>query len=646
MARSIVSYKCYTLAVEYLVKKPLNEQEKATLSQFSPLVAHLLFYRGMSGAKNSTKSLENNDLTISDADKFINPDYDRDTNDPFMLKDAEKAAKRIIRAISSGEKIAIYADYDADGIPGAAIFHDFFKRIGFMNFIVYIPHRHNEGFGLNVDAVEQLAKEGAKLLITVDCGISDFEPVARANDLEMEIIITDHHEPPDKLPPAFAIIDQKQIGCTYPDKNLCGSGVAYKLIQAILKIDRLGLAVGHEKWLLDLVGIATLSDMVPLVGENRVFAKFGLDVLRKSQRKGLKQLLDHLRIAQAYLSEDDITFMITPRINAASRMGVPMDAFNLLAADNDEDARKSAEHLDHINNERKGVVAALVKEIKKILRERHSDGVIPAAIVLGNPDWRPSLLGLAANSCAEEFGRPVFLWGRDGDNLIKGSCRSEGKSNVVEIMRAVPAGVFTQLGGHKYSGGFAVADEQIHFIEKHLIEATERINASVHKEGLVEPLAGGKEGTAMGELDIPDESLVDAELSLDSVNWDIYNDIAQLAPFGMGNPKPTFLIKNIVLSSVRIFGKGNEHVELVLKQTNGKRLSAIAFFGAVTEWAIILKDKATANPVNSLASMQSLTNSPATGLNIRCDIVASMEKSMFRGRPELRLRIVDVMIRN
>ena len=216
-----------------------------------------------------------------------------------------------------------------------------------------------------------------------------------------------------------------------------------------------------EKWLLDLVGMATLSDMVPLVGENRIFAHYGLSVLRKSPRLGLVRLLAKLKIPQKYITEDDIGFMISPRINAASRMGVPMDAFRLLSAVTDEEARTYTDHLDAINNERKGMVASLVKEVKKTITERYGD-VIPSAIVLGNPEWRPSLLGLAANTCAGEFKRPVFLWGRDGSDVIKGSCRSEGISNIVEIMKGVPSGVFLQYGGHHHSGGFAVGNDQIH----------------------------------------------------------------------------------------------------------------------------------------------------------------------------------------
>ena len=561
--------------MSYNVRRPLSELEREKLKHFSPLLAGLLFHRGLT------------DVTI--ADNFLKPDYERDTHDPFLLKDAENAAERIIKAIKSnsvggcdGEKIAIYSDYDADGIPGAAMFHDFFSRIGFKNFIIYIPHRHNEGFGVNEDAVQELASQGVKLMITLDCGITDVGPITHAKTLGIDVIITDHHEPPAELPPAFAIIDHKQITCAYPDKNLCGSGVGYKLIQAILKKDRLGLPEGHEKWLLDLVGIATLSDMVSLTGENRVFAHYGLTVLRKSVRKGLQTLLTKLRISQKNLTEDDIAFMITPRINAASRMGVPRDAFDLLTADNDDSANLAADHLDHINNERKGIVASLVKEVNKTVRTRHGE-LVPSVIVLGNPEWRPSLLGLAANSCAEEFDRPVFLWGRDGDNVIKGSCRSEGRTSVVELMRAVPQTVFMQYGGHKHSGGFAVSNDEVHFLEQRLVEAMDKMAKTA--DGDVQDGVAG------------DGEMVDAELTLNDVNWNLHNEINKLAPFGIGNPKPVFLFKNIKPLSVRRFGKGSEHVEM----TFGRNISAIAFFGAEKEWA-----KTTSNAANSLSKSKLL----------------------------------------
>ena len=593
----------------YSIKRSITNDEQGKLATFSPVLSHLLFHRGL------------NDM--SSAQAFVSPDYDLHTHDPFLLKDAEKAAERIIKAIKNDERIAIYSDYDADGIPGAVIWHDFFTRIGYKNFSIYIPHRHNEGFGLNLDAVGQLADQGVKLLVTLDCGITDVKPVERAVERGMDVIITDHHEPPEMLPRAFAIIDHKQSDCKYPDKNLCGSGVAFKLIQAIVKKNKEAKKQevkkegdkdfifpeswkdGHEKWLLDMVGIATLSDMVSLTGENRVLAYYGLNVLRQSQRKGLVRLLEKLKIMQRHLTEDDIAFMITPRINAASRMGLPMDAFSLLSAQTDEDAQTYADHLDSINNERKGIVASLTKEIKKILHDRYGtdESLLPEVIVLGNPDWRPSLLGLVANTCAEQFNRPVFLWGRDGDGCIKGSCRSEGTSSVVEIMRGAPEGVFIKYGGHTHSGGFEVSNDQVHFLDKNLNEAQKKI------------IGENKETKKQRE-----DEMIDMELSIDDVDWNLYEDIAKLAPFGIDNPKPVFLFKKIMPTALKIFGKTKEHVEISFAKSNRQKISAISFFGASEPW---VKDFVASRPI---------------------DLVASVEKSMFAGRKELRLRIVDVVI--
>lgn len=603
--------------MSYRIRKPLSVDERNAMGITSDLASHLLFHRGFTDSRT--------------ANQFLEPDYDRDVHDPMLLKDADKAATRIIQAIKNDEKIAIYADYDADGIPGATLFNDFFRRIGYSNFITYIPHRHDEGFGVNILAVEEIASNGVKLIITIDCGITDVLPVARAVELGIEVIITDHHEPPVQLPPAFAIIDHKQIGCEYPDKNICGSGVAYKLIQAILKKDRLGLKEGHEKWLLDMVGIATLSDMVPLVGENRALAYFGLAVLRKSPRKGLIRLLLKLKIAQKHLTEDDVGFMVTPRINAASRMGAPMDAFKLLSAETDDDANIFADKLEEVNNQRKGVVAALVKEVKKIITDRYGVN-LPRAIVMGNPDWRPSLLGLAANSCAEEFDRPVFLWGRDGGNIIKGSCRSEGTSNIVEIMREAPAETFLQFGGHKHSGGFAVSNEQIHFLEKRLQQAADDIHNSKTKlaSSYSRQIASMATNTLVSgglieEIEFQgtqenDHEWIDMELTLDAIDWTACNDISKLAPFGMNNPKPVFLFKNVAPVSVRTFGKTNNHIEFIFKKKYGT-IPAIAFFGVAEKWAQLVQ------------------------VNTTIDLVASVEKSMFRGRPELRLRVVDVIVK-
>ena len=527
-------------------------------------------------------------------------DYEKGVHDPFLMKDMELAVKRIWQAIETNEKIAIWSDYDADGIPGAVVLHDFFKKIGYGNFVNYIPHRGDEGFGLNHRAIDELAKTGAKLLITVDCGIADVEEIRRAKELDIDVIITDHHEPNGQLPPALAILNPKQKDCSYPDKNLCGAGVAFKLVQAcifspsFLQATSYKLpANGWEKWLLDMVGLATLSDMVPLIGENRIFAFYGLLVLRKSPRLGLQQLLRRLKINQRFLTEDDVGFMITPRLNAASRLGHPLDAFKLLIADDEVEAARLAEHLDKINQERKGLVAALTKEVRKIMAERTNERRV---IVIGNPDWRPSLLGLVANALKEEHGKPVFLWGRENGLALKGSCRSAGV-NLVELMTEAKE-IFVEFGGHALSGGFTVAEEKIYILEEELDQAYGRLP---------------KQATIVGN-----EFLADAKLSLDEVNAETCGIIEKLAPFGAGNPKPIFLLKNITPSAVRQFGREGNHLEIIFENTAGGKISAIGFFQKADGFGRSIK---IGEPLN---------------------LAATLEQSHFRRWPEIRLRLVDI----
>ena len=559
---------------------------------------------------------------------FLQPDYDAHTHDPYLLKDMEKAVMRILKAIKMGEKIVVYSDYDTDGIPGGVLFHDFFKKAGYTNFINYIPHRHDEGFGVNSDAIAEFIADGVKLLITLDCGIADVVPVTEAQAAGIDVIITDHHLPGKIIPPAYAIVNPKQADCAYPEKMLCGSGVAFKLVQGILAKDRLGIKEGQEKWWLDMVGIATLSDMVPLRGENRVFAHFGMTVLHRSPRLGLMKLLRQAKVDQRYLTEEDIGFTIGPRINAASRMGVPMDAFRLLATQDIDEADKFATHLNAINNERKGTVAALVKEVKKILGERFGtgkDAKVPKVIVLGNPEWKPSLMGLVANTVAEEYNCPVYIWGRDGDGVLKGSCRSDGHTDLVALMQAVqdaslvpvagqtsaPVPAFIQFGGHAMSGGFAVAHAQVHTLQEKFEAAVARL-AKVEKG--------------------PSDILVDKELTLADVNWSTWSTIEKLAPFGVGNPKPLFMFRGVVPSQVKQFGKEKNHLELMFENraedyfAQHLRVPAIGFFCTPADWRESLgRDVVPEEPIT---------------------LIATMEKSMFGGRKELRLRIIDIIKAN
>ena len=414
--------------------------------------------------------LKQRGISPKESTAFLNPDYSK-LHDPLLLPDMKKARDRVIAAIKNSEKITIFSDYDADGIPGAVVLSDFFRRAGYENVSFYIPHRHDEGFGLNIEAVEECAEKGTKLMITVDCGTADVEEVSRANELGIDVIITDHHEA-SVMPEALAVVNPKRAGSKYPFKELCGAAIAFKLVQAILEKEksaswRIGIKEGMEKWSLDMVGIATLSDMVPLIGENRILAKFGLDVLRKSPRPGLAALFNTLNLDRKTLTEDDIVFMITPRINAASRMGVPHDAFKLLSTDDAAEAQILAAHLEKINNERKGVVAAMVKDAKKHLASQEN---LPGVIVIGNPEWRPSLAGLVASALVEKYERPAFVWARDGEGVLKGSCRSYNGYDLFGLMEKTKDS-FIEFGGHAGAGGFSVTLEKLPELEERLSEA-------------------------------------------------------------------------------------------------------------------------------------------------------------------------------
>lgn len=572
---------------KYSVRKEIPESAKESLNAYSEFLRHLLFYRGIE--------------TGEDAENFLNPDYGKETHDPFLMKDMSKAVERILKAINENEKVIIYSDYDADGIPGAVILHDFFKKIGFNNFENYIPHRHEEGFGLNMEAVGEFGKNGAKLLITIDCGIADVKEVERLNELGIDVIITDHHEIGDVIPTAYAILNSKQSDCQYTEKMLCGAGVVFKLVQALIAKKNLEwkLKEGVEKWFLDMVGVATLSDMVPLVGENRIFAYYGLKVLRKSPRIGLVKLLRKIKVEQRHITEEDIGFTISPRINAASRMGVPMDAFKLLSTTDEILADELSTHLNKINDERKGLVASMVKEMKHTLLSREDSTEKKEVIVMGNPKWKPSLLGLAANTLMQENFCPVFLWGREGGNVLKGSCRSFGSISLIDLMKTLPEGFLCDFGGHTLSGGFSVSHEKIHLLETEIIIALKKIKVD-------------------GD-DVSPEIFIDKKMSIDDANWETYKSIEKLAPFGAGNPKPLFIFENLKIAGVKNFGKEKNHLEISFKKEDGKNISAIGFFMTGGEWGIELREGQKIN------------------------LVATMEKSMFRNFPELRLRIVDII---
>jgi single-stranded-DNA-specific exonuclease len=535
------------------------------------------------------------------AEIFLNPNYERDFHDPFLMRDMEKACARIFKAIESEEKIMVYADYDCDGIPGAVILDDLFKQLEYKNYEVYIPQRNSEGYGLNLDAIKQFSETKVKLIITIDLGITAIAEVAQAKVYGIDVIITDHHLPKEILPQAYAILNPKVDD--YPEKMLCGAGVVFKLTQAISSFasrdfvaeDCLSEAsyagkklreakLGWEKWMLDMAGLATLSDMVPLTGENRAIAYFGMKVLRKSPRPGLQKLLAKMNIDQRYLSEDDVGFMITPRLNAASRMDDPMRAYELLSTADGREAGALSDHLSKINDERKTIVTNIMREANKTLERNLEKKKETPVIVIGNPSWRVGVLGLVAGKISDAHKKPVFVWAKDENDCIKGSCRSDGSVSVVELMTETHES-FIEFGGHELAGGFTVHNDRIHFLEEALCLSFNKVKRE-KKE---------------------DEISYDIKSDLNIVNMKNWREVEKLAPYGFGNSKPIFLFV------------GGEHLEILFSDANKNKAVAISFF----------------------SNIESFKNTLVEGLNV--DLLATFDLSRFRGREELRLRIVDIL---
>lgn len=563
---------------------PITDKIQEELNAYSPVMRRLLVNRGI--------------IYRDEAYDFVVPSYDDHTFDPFLLKDIKKAIDRIKKAVDLNQKILIYADYDCDGIPGAVIMKDFFTMLGYENISVYIPDRHKEGYGLQKESLKKIFEtEKPELIITVDLGITNNEEVFFCNEQGIDVIVTDHHLPGKEIPKAFAVVNPKQTDCLYPDEMLCGSGVAFKVVQAFLKSygSDFNIGIGQEKWLLDMVGLATLSDMVPLVKENRTFAHFGLLVLKKTKRPGLQMLLKKAGLRPNLMVEDDVTFMISPRINAAGRMDHPKHAFDLLSTKDISQAEEKSQLLHSYNLTRKNLVKNIVRKAKSILEHRKDNKVL----VVGDRSWAPGVLGLIASRLVEEYKRPVFVWGGSEEDLImKGSCRSDGSVNIVELMQSI-SDMFVTFGGHELAGGFAISFDKIHFLENELIKNYDSFKKEIETEEFYN---------------------YDMELTFDDIGNAIYDDISRLAPFGVGNPKPVFLFRDSVIYDIRVFGKQNEHLEISFRSETGKIVKAISFFTKHDKFGKVLFSGDT------------------------IQLFASLEKSHFGYKTELRLRIVDIHI--
>jgi len=525
--------------------------------EYDPVISQLLWNRGIISQKG-IKSGRQEELIAH----FLNPDFSKGLGDPLLFRDMEKAVSRIQKAIESNEKIAIWGDYDVDGTCATALLVETFKFLG-KEVFYYIPHREDEGYGLNQGGIEELAKKGTTLIVTVDCGSKSFREIDEAKKLGIDVVITDHHLPDEKSPKAAAFINPKQKGCKYPFKDLSGVGVAYKLAQAILgqRVESGELrredGEGFLKWQLDLVALGTIADIMPVLGENRVLVHYGLIVLSKTKRAGLQELFKISKLDPRDVSTYKIGFILGPRLNAAGRMESAKKSLELLLETNPKIARKIAMELDDLNKKRQELQEKLTKEARSIVLEEAGDQKI---IVLAKENWPSGVLGLIASKLTDEFGKPSLVASKY-ENEWKGSARSISNFNIVEALESVSK-YLVRFGGHQGAAGFGVKLSKISEFKR---EIEKKANKKIK------------------DADLGKEILVDLEIDLENLTQELYAKIQEFEPFGLGNREPVFLAKNLEVTTIKLVGQNANHLKLGLRCLNsGKNYSAIGF-GLVRE---------------------------------------------------------------
>jgi len=535
--------------------------------EYSFLIIQLLYNRGFK--------------TQQQIDEFFNPDFQEDFHSPFLLKGMKKAVKRILEAIKKQENIVIYGDFDADGVCASAILFLTFRALKVKNFDIYIPDRAKEGHGLNKQAIKELAKAKANLIITVDCGSVDFEEVVLANSLGIDIIITDHHKLRDSLPKAVALINPWQKGDKYPFKELAGATVAYKLACALISESdsqkRRGIPLNNQtnslkKWLLDLVALATVADVMPIIGENRTLVKYGLGVLAQTKWPGLQELMKIAQVAPQLtqpslngeapatnLNTYTLGYILGPRLNAAGRMDHANWAFQLLITQDKKEAASLAKQINQNNLARQSLTDKIVQEVKSRLEKKITQEVNPKLIFEGSADWPVGLVGLVAGKIANKYCRPTVIYQEKG-GMIRASCRTIPQFNLMKPIEKC-ADFFDDFGGHKEAAGFKMRKEKLEQVKKIFNQMAE---------------------TQLKEEDLIPHLDIDAELSLEEIGWQNYDQIQLFAPFGRANPEPKFLAEDLEVAHLRMVGNNGYHLKMELMMFNsqsnsGKTFKAIGF---------------------------------------------------------------------
>lgn len=600
---------------QWNIKDTISETIVGQYPELDPVILQLLWNRGI----HDSESIDN----------FINADY-TDLLDPFLILDMQKSIDRIISAVEKKESILIFGDYDADGVTGSTILYQGIKtaylalhqRGGgqimdthtneFEKYVqVYIPDRHKEGYGLKDEAVTYILGSKPQLVLTVDCGVRSFAEIDAIQKAGIDVIVIDHHSVPDTMPPAYAIIVPKRKEDSYHFKDLCGAGLAFKVITALLselrvKVGYNSIPLGYEKWLLDLAAIGTIADMVPLIGENRIIVRYGLYVLAKSKNIGLKALMNITGIVPEVdeidgvesknISVYSVGFQIAPRINAAGRIAHANQAFKLFTTTDTHEAEQLALDLQKLNDERKALTENVLKEVEVKLSQ-YEDMAQLALIMEGDKNWPIGVLGIVASRLVEKYYRPVVLYQEQLHHNVA-SARSIPEFNIADAV-AEMQDLIISGGGHSQAAG---------------------LSFNIHKTDAV---AESLRSQIREQIDIakltPYKS-IDIELSAQAVDWDLYDTFYKLAPFGMNNPTPIFLLRKMRIVDIKPLGKDNKHIKLQLVSEDQVgtplNISAIGF-----NFSFVL-DQIHRNDI--------------------IDIVFRLEINEWGGNRELQLHLIDI----
>ena len=482
---------------------------------------------------------------------FLQPDYAAVKHDPFLLPDMEKAVVRLKQARERGEKIVIYGDYDIDGLSATALLLDAFGKFGFEGVDAFIPNRFVEGYGMTMGAVDKVRDMGADLIVTVDTGSLCHAEIDYASSLGIDTVVTDHHNVAEMPPPSVAAVNPKFSGHTYPFRDLCGAGVAFKLVQA-LQTELDGLPDGYEKWLLDLVALGTVCDIVTLADENRANVYWGLEVLKKQQRPGLKALMAVAGIEPEQVNARHLGFGLGPRMNAAGRLETAQHALDMLVAHDGLAALEASEKLEELNIKRRSIQDAIFEEACVQAEKLANDRVL----VVSSDGWNHGVIGIVASKLVEKYKRPVFIIGERGEEAT-GSARSFGDFSAADAVRAADD-IIIKGGGHGAAAGVTLETEKIDDFRRRVNEFYDSLQLT-NQERYLLPRA---------DVEIDDFSEIDEELVA---------NLAKMEPFGNGNPEPVLKIATANVLSVRRMGTDGQHVKLALRDKNGTVLQMLAF---------------------------------------------------------------------